>query len=106
MALCFQQEMGLVDDVLVDEQDILTPAPPDTKFFRDIPARETLLPGVCSSLLVFVDAYPTNNKISFVTYHVAGQAHTIHATLLDFESPIECYHIISCGAAGDIIRNG
>ena len=48
MGLCFQQEIGLVDDVLVDEPDV--PAP----------ARGTLLPDVCSSLLVFVEAYPTN----------------------------------------------
>ncbi|KAL9441333.1 hypothetical protein AB3S75_019920 [Citrus x aurantiifolia] len=60
MALCFQQKMGLVDDVLVDEQDIPAPAPPDTRLLQDIPARGTLLPDVCSSLLVFVEAYPTN----------------------------------------------
>ncbi|KAL9413749.1 hypothetical protein AB3S75_042272 [Citrus x aurantiifolia] len=62
MALCFQQEMGHVDDVLVDEQDIPAPAPapPDTRLLQDMPARGTLLPDVCSSLLVFVEAYPTN----------------------------------------------
>ncbi|KAL9454020.1 hypothetical protein AB3S75_009592 [Citrus x aurantiifolia] len=60
MALCFQHEMGLMDDVLMDEQDIPAPAPPDTRFLQDIPARGTLLSDVCSSLLAFVDAYPTN----------------------------------------------
>ncbi|KAL9460711.1 hypothetical protein AB3S75_003837 [Citrus x aurantiifolia] len=63
MSLCFQPEMGLVDDVLVDEQDIPTPAPPDTRLLQDIPARGTLLLDVCSSLLVFVDAYPTNTGL-------------------------------------------
>ena len=50
-----------MDDVLVDEQDIPAPAPPDTRLLQDIPARGTLLPDVCSSLLIFVEAYPTNN---------------------------------------------
>ncbi|KAL9463123.1 hypothetical protein AB3S75_001011 [Citrus x aurantiifolia] len=68
MALCFQQEIGLVDDVLVDEQDILapTPAPPATRLLQDILFRGTLLPDVCSSLLVFVEAYPTNRLINLV----------------------------------------
>ncbi|KAH9714295.1 F-box/LRR-repeat protein [Citrus sinensis] len=52
MNLCFQQEIGLADDVLVDELDV--PAP----------ARGTLLPDVCSSLLVFVEAYPTNTTLT------------------------------------------
>ncbi|KAH9684650.1 hypothetical protein KPL70_013634 [Citrus sinensis] len=44
MALCFQQEIGLVDDVLADEQDIPAPAPPATRLLQDIPVRGTLLP--------------------------------------------------------------
>ncbi|GAY51976.1 hypothetical protein CUMW_138420 [Citrus unshiu] len=60
MALHFQQETGLVDDVLVDEQDIPASASPATRLLQDIPVRGTLLPDVCSSLLVFVEAYPTN----------------------------------------------
>ncbi|KAL9441108.1 hypothetical protein AB3S75_019724 [Citrus x aurantiifolia] len=60
MSLCFQQEIGLVDNVLVDEQDIPAPAPPATRLLQNIPVRGTLLPDVCSSLLVFVGAYPTN----------------------------------------------
>ncbi|KAL9441111.1 hypothetical protein AB3S75_019727 [Citrus x aurantiifolia] len=62
MALYFQQEIGLVDDVLMDEQDIPAPAPLATRLLQDIPVRGNLLPDVCSLLLVFVGAYPTNKR--------------------------------------------
>ena len=49
-----------MDDVLVDEQDIPAPAPLATRLLQDIPVWGTPLPDVCSSLLVFIEAYPTN----------------------------------------------
>ena len=52
MTLCFLQEIGLADDVLVDEQDIPAPAPPDTRLLRDTPVRRTLPSDICSSCLV------------------------------------------------------
>ncbi|KAH9764941.1 N-acetyltransferase domain-containing protein [Citrus sinensis] len=52
MALCFLQEIGLADDVLVDEQDIPAPAPPDTRLLRDTSVRRTLPSDICSSCLV------------------------------------------------------
>ncbi|KAH9704334.1 hypothetical protein KPL70_011414 [Citrus sinensis] len=52
MALCFLQEIGLADDVLVDEQDIPAPAPPDTRLLRDTPVRRTLPSDICSSCLL------------------------------------------------------
>ncbi|KAK9179633.1 hypothetical protein WN943_028835 [Citrus x changshan-huyou] len=52
MALCFLQEIGLADDVLVDEQDIPAPAPPDTRLLRDTPVRRTLPSNIYSSCLV------------------------------------------------------
>ena len=45
---------------LMDEQDIPAPAPPDTRLLQDIHVQGTLLLDVCLSLLVFVEAYPTN----------------------------------------------
>ncbi|KAK9213220.1 hypothetical protein WN943_002607 [Citrus x changshan-huyou] len=51
MASCFLQEIGLADDVLVDEQDILAPAPPDTRLLRDRPVRRTLPSNIYSSCL-------------------------------------------------------
>ena len=52
MALCFLQEIGLADDVLVDEQDIPAPALPDTRLLRDTPVRRTLPSNIYSSCLV------------------------------------------------------
>ncbi|KAH9666451.1 putative disease resistance protein [Citrus sinensis] len=45
-------EIGLADDVLVDEQDIPAPAPPDTRLLRDTPVRRTLPSDICSLCLV------------------------------------------------------
>ncbi|GAY60084.1 hypothetical protein CUMW_199340 [Citrus unshiu] len=45
-------EIGLADDVLVDEQDIPAPARPDTRLLRDTPVRRTLPSDICSSCLV------------------------------------------------------
>ncbi|GAY54408.1 hypothetical protein CUMW_156480 [Citrus unshiu] len=52
MALCLLQEIGLADDVLVDEQDISAPVPPRTRLLRDIPVRRTLPSDICSPCLV------------------------------------------------------
>ncbi|KAK9188355.1 hypothetical protein WN944_019756 [Citrus x changshan-huyou] len=52
MALCLLQEIGLADDVLVDEQDISTPVPPRTRLLRNTPVRRTLPSDICSPCLV------------------------------------------------------
>ena len=54
MASGFLQEIGLADDVLVDEQGIPAPAPapPDARLLRDPSARRTLPSDIRSSCLV------------------------------------------------------
>ena len=52
MALCLLQEIGLADDVLVDEQDIYAPVPPRTRLLRNTPVRRTLPSDICSPCLV------------------------------------------------------
>ncbi|KAK9175137.1 hypothetical protein WN944_027143 [Citrus x changshan-huyou] len=44
-------EIGLADDVLVDEQDISAPVPPRTRLFRDTPVHRTLPSDICSPCL-------------------------------------------------------
>ena len=62
-----------MDDVLVDEQDIPAPAPLATRLLQDIPVQGTLLPNVCLSLLVFVEAYPTNRfYVVFKLFHLTN----------------------------------
>ncbi|KAH9754203.1 AAA domain-containing protein [Citrus sinensis] len=52
MVLCLLQEIGLADDVLVDEQDISAPVPPRTRLLRNTPVRRTLPSDICSPCLV------------------------------------------------------
>ncbi|KAK9229068.1 hypothetical protein WN944_022025 [Citrus x changshan-huyou] len=46
------REIGLADDVLVDEQDISAPVPPRIRLLRNTPVRRTLPPDICSPCLV------------------------------------------------------
>ncbi|KAK9221076.1 hypothetical protein WN944_009501 [Citrus x changshan-huyou] len=52
MALCLLQEIGLADDVLVDEPDISAPVLPRTRPLRNTPVRRTLPSDICSPCLV------------------------------------------------------
>ncbi|KAH9779621.1 hypothetical protein KPL71_007762 [Citrus sinensis] len=52
MALYLLQEIGLADDVLVDEQDISAPVPPRTRLLRNTPVCRTLPSDICSPCLV------------------------------------------------------
>ena len=61
VASCFQQGVGLVDGVLAEEQDIPAPALPATRVLQGTLVRGALLLDVCSSLLIFVEACPSNN---------------------------------------------
>ncbi|KAK9215441.1 hypothetical protein WN944_007446 [Citrus x changshan-huyou] len=52
MTLCLLREIGLADDVLVDERDTSAPVPPRTRLLRNTPVRGTLLSDICSPRLV------------------------------------------------------
>ena len=52
MTLCLLREIGLADDVFVDERDTSAPVPPRTRLLRNTPVRGTLLSDICSPRLV------------------------------------------------------
>ncbi|KAH9684900.1 hypothetical protein KPL70_013722 [Citrus sinensis] len=76
MALCLLQEIGLADDVLVDEQDISAPVPPCTRLLRDTPVRRTLPSDICSPCLV-----SSTEIFSFMTSSSSSTPVTLSSTL-------------------------
>ncbi|KAL9462032.1 hypothetical protein AB3S75_000097 [Citrus x aurantiifolia] len=52
MALCLLQEIGLVDDVLVNEQDISALVSQRTRLLRNTPVRRALSADIYSPCLV------------------------------------------------------
>ncbi|KAL9437828.1 hypothetical protein AB3S75_023657 [Citrus x aurantiifolia] len=52
MALCLLQEIGLVDDLLVNEQDISALVSQRTRLLRNTPVRRALSADICSPCLV------------------------------------------------------
>ncbi|KAL9418316.1 hypothetical protein AB3S75_041176 [Citrus x aurantiifolia] len=52
MALCLLQEIGLVDDVLMNEQDISALVSQRTRLLRNTPVRRALSADICSPCLV------------------------------------------------------
>ncbi|KAH9712460.1 e3 ubiquitin-protein ligase fancl [Citrus sinensis] len=66
MTLCLLREVGLADDVLVDERDTSAPVPPRTRLLRNTPVRGTLLSDICSPRLVSSTYFSQTITVSLV----------------------------------------